>query len=598
MLEDLQVKSITEDPQGNIWLGTTAGLWRFHPARNALQHFNIIPESLRNQPNLPDYQIMEVRFDPRRNQLLCATFGHGLLLVNLEGKVLERIHQQPDGKRGLSSNNIMCVVPISADTLLLGTYGGGLNILNRRSGQIQALTTANGLSNDVVYGVLIDSRGSWWMSSNRGLMIYTPGSSLVHSLTQSSRIQSLEFNEGTFLKTRDGRLWFGGINGINYFRPEALRINATPPGTAITGLRVMERTFPFDSFYHLGKPILLRHNQNFLRIDFTGLSFVNSAQNRFQYKLEGLDETWIEAGDNRSAAYTNLPPGNYTFMVKSCNDDGIWSSDSAMLYIQIQPPYWRTWWFLLLVLILFFSALLLVFRIRTSTLRRNYQLSLAETELKALRGQMNPHFIFNSINSIQYYVLNKSPGEAYSYLAKFSSLMRQILQNSRFSFIPLDQELQSLETYLELEKLRLDGNLDYSITLDQSLRGAQVMIPSMIIQPYVENAILHGLTPLQDVRPHLSITMEQTENHIYCVVQDNGIGREQSRILNSLRRSRHESTGMSVTRQRLEMLNRRFKDKVSVAIADLKDEQGKACGTRVAIYIPINLHHEHEGHHR
>jgi ligand-binding sensor domain-containing protein len=598
MLQDLQVKTITEDPLGNLWLGTTAGLWRYHPARNMLHHFDVIPESLRNQPNLPDYQIMEVRFDPHNNQLLCATFGHGLLVVNLDGKVLERIHQQPEVKKGLSSNNVMCVVPLGADTLLLGTYGGGLNILNRRSGQIHALTTANGLSNDVIYGILNDGRGNLWMSSNRGLMIFNPGSGQVHPLNQGSRVQSLEFNEGTYLKTRDGRLWFGGINGINYFKPESLRINTTAPKTAITALKVMEKSFPFDSFYHLEKPILLRHNQNFLRIDFTGLSFVNSPQNRFMYKLEGLDETWIEAGDNRSAAYTNLPPGNYTFMVKSCNDDGIWSSGSAMLFIQIQPPYWRTWWFLLLVLLLFIALLLLVFRIRTGALRRNYQLTLAETELKALRGQMNPHFIFNSINSIQYYVLNKSPGEAYSYLAKFSSLMRQILQNSRFSFIPLDQELQSLETYLELEKLRLDGNLDYSISLDQSLRGAQVMIPSMIIQPYVENAILHGLTPLKDVRPHLSINMERAENHIYCVVQDNGIGREQSKALNSQRRSRHESTGMSVTRQRLEMLNRRFKDKVSVAITDLKNEQGSANGTRVAIFIPINLHHEHEGTHR
>ncbi len=597
-LQDLQVKSITEDGQGRLWLGTTAGLWKYQPDNNNLFHYDIMPGSLRNQPNLPDYQLMEVRYDARRKQLLCATFGHGLLVVDTEGRVLERISQNPESKKGLNSNNIMCVVPLGPDTLLLGTYGGGLNVLNRKDGNIQSLTTANGLSNDVVYGVLTDRRGNWWMSSNRGLMIYSPQTGMVQFLNQSSRVQSLEFNEGTYLKTGNGNLWFGGINGINYFRPEDLRINAMAPQTAITALRVMEKPFAFDSFYHLGKPIVLRHNQNFLRIDFTGLSFVNSAQNRFMYKLEGLDEIWIEAGNNRSAAYTNLPPGNYSFMVKSCNDDGIWSSGNALLEVHILPPYWRTWWFICLMLVLFVTLLLLAFRIRTAALRRNYQLTLAETELKALRGQMNPHFIFNSINSIQYYVLNKSAGEAYAYLAKFSSLMRQILQNSRFSFIPLDQELQSLETYLELEKLRLDGNLDYSITLDQGLRGAQVMIPSMIIQPYVENAILHGLTPMKDGKPHLSIAMEQTDTHVYCVVEDNGIGREQSKALNNLRRSRHESTGMSVTRQRLDMLNRRFKDKLSVEIMDLKDPQGNACGTRVAIYIPMNLHHEHEGHHR
>jgi len=436
VLQDLQVKSITEDPTGRIWLGTTAGLWSYHPLRQELRHFEILRPSLRNQPNLPDYQIMEVHYNPDRKELLCASFGQGLIIVDLEGNILEQYAQKPGAKDGLTGNNIMCVLPQGSDTLLLGTYGGGLNILNRRSGKVHAITTENGLANDVVYGILEDGQGRWWMSSNRGLMIYTPRSGKLQTLDQGSRVQSLEFNEGTCLKTRDGRLWFGGINGLNHFRPEALRLNIVAPKTAITALKVMEKPFPFDSFYHQGKPILLRYNQNFLRIEFTGLSFVNSAQNRFMYKLEGLDETWIQAGDNRSATYTNLPPGSYTFMVRSCNDDGIWSSGSAMLYIEILPPYWRTWWFLLLVLVLFFAALLLVFRVRTAALRKNYQLTLAETELKALRGQMNPHFIFNSINSIQYYVLNKSPGEAYAYLAKFSSLMRQILQNSRFSFIP------------------------------------------------------------------------------------------------------------------------------------------------------------------
>ncbi|MEY3984453.1 MAG: hypothetical protein RL160_2012 [Bacteroidota bacterium] len=596
-LQELQVKSITQAPDGGLWLGTTAGLWRFHADRHELTHFKIIPETLRKQPNLPDYQIMEVRYDPRKNQLLCATFGHGLLLVGLDGTVRKRYTQQEGVSKSLSSNNVMCVVPLGMDTLLLGTYGGGLNILDCRSEQVHTLTTANGLFNDVVYGLLLDQKGNWWMSSNRGLMVYSPAQRTFRHLNQSSRVQSLEFNEGTYLKTRDGSLWFGGINGINYFKPEALRINITPPLTAITGLKVMEKPFPFDSSYNTGSNIVLRHNQNFLRIDFTGLSFVNSAQNKFRYRLEGLDESWIEAGDNRSASYTNLPPGSYIFQVQASNDDGIWSAIPATLNVQILPPYWRTWWFLVMMGGLFLGLLWLVFRIRTRALRRNYQLSLAETELKALRGQMNPHFIFNSINSIQYYVLNKSAGEAYAYLAKFSSLMRQILQNSRFSFIPLDQELQSLETYLELEKLRLDGNLDYSISLNQGLRGAQVMIPSMIIQPYVENAILHGLTPMPDGRHRLDILMEQTGNHIYCVVEDNGIGREKSQQLNQARRSRHESTGMSVTRQRLEMLNRRFKDKVSVSITDLKSPNGEACGTRVAIYIPVNLHHDDEGHH-
>lgn len=593
-LDQLQVKSMTEDESGNLWLGTTASLWKYFPETGKAQRFAIMQESLRKFPNLPDFQVIEVRRDAMRREIICATFGQGLLIMKEDGAALVNHLAKPGNRQSLNTNNLMGVTFLGRDTLLIGTYGGGLNIFDRRSGLFSALTTENGLPNDVVYGVLPVRDGSWWMSTNRGLVNYQPRTRRFRHLDQLTQVQSLEFNEGTYLAARDGSLWFGGVAGINRFRPDQLETNKVPPSVAITRMRVLERPWPFDSFYHAGSPLVLNHRQNFFRLDFSALSFTNPDKNRYRYKLEGFDENWIDAGNVGSAAYTNVPPGEYIFRVIACNDDGEWSPEGASLQIHILPPFWRTWWFMGGAVLASGLLLLLVYRLRTASLRRRFQLTLAESELRALRGQMNPHFIFNSINSIQYYVLNKSPGEAYGYLAKFSSLMRMILQNSRLSVIPFEQELQALRTYLELEQLRLDGALEYEIQADPSIDPKEDRIPSMLIQPYVENAILHGLAPRPSER-RLKVMFRKLQSHLFVVVEDNGIGRQASMELNRQRASRHQSTAMSVTRQRLEMLNRRFRGKLSVQITDLKDSMGEAAGTRVEIFIPVNPFEEHEG---
>ena len=594
VLDQLQVKSIAEDDDGNLWLGTTASLWKYVPETNASTRFPVVQESLRKFPNLPDFQVIEVKRDAQRREIVCATFGQGLLIMKEDGSNVVNHVSKPGNRQLLNTNNLMGVTFLGRDTLLIGTYGGGLNIFDRRSGVFSALTTQNGLPNDVVYGVLPVKDGSWWMSTNRGLVNYQPRSRKFRHLNQLTQVQSLEFNEGTYLAARDGSLWFGGVAGINRFRPDQLESNKVAPSVAITRMRVLERPWPFDSFYHEGIPLVLNHRQNFFRLDFSALSFTNPDKNRYRYMLEGFDENWIDAGNGGSAAYTNVPPGEYTFRVIACNDDGEWSPEGASMHIHIKPPFWRTWWFIGGAILAGGLLLFLVYRIRTASLRRRFQLTLAESELRALRGQMNPHFIFNSINSIQYYVLNKSPGEAYGYLAKFSSLMRMILQNSRLSVIPFEQELQALRTYLELEQLRLDGALEYEIQTDSSIDPKEDRIPSMLIQPYVENAILHGLAPRPSDRK-LKVMFRKLQSHLFVVVEDNGIGRQASMELNRQRASRHQSTAMSVTRQRLEMLNRRFRGKLSVQITDLKNSMGEAAGTRVEIFIPVNPFEEHEG---
>jgi len=199
---------------------------------------------------------------------------------------------------------------------------------------------------------------------------------------------------------------------------------------------------------------------------------------------------------------------------------------------------------------------------------------------------MNPHFIFNSINSIQYYILNKNPQIAYTYLAKFSNLMRRILQNSRINYISLEEELESLNLYMELENIRMEGELKYSVEVDPGLSTKNTFIPSMILQPYVENAILHGLLSKQGDK-EIQIRVKKEITHLYCEIEDNGIGREKAIELNNQRTKKHESTAMKATKERLEILNHNSDSKLSIHIIDKKDSKGNALGTKVQVFIPI-----------
>ena len=197
---------------------------------------------------------------------------------------------------------------------------------------------------------------------------------------------------------------------------------------------------------------------------------------------------------------------------------------------------------------------------------------------------MNPHFIFNSLNSIQYFILKKEPKEAYTYLSKFASLMRKILQNSRLKYISLADEIEGLDLYLEMEKMRMDDNLEYTILTRNITDLENTNIPTMLIQPFAENSIVHGLLPKEQNRK-LEILISKENNHLLCTITDNGIGREASSIMNAKRSSTHNSAGMSLTQKRLKILSE-GKGNFDVRIKDIQNEDGSR-GTEVKLVVPI-----------
>jgi len=219
--------------------------------------------------------------------------------------------------------------------------------------------------------------------------------------------------------------------------------------------------------------------------------------------------------------------------------------------------------------------------VKEKLLRQN-----SEIEQRFLRAQMNPHFIFNALNSIQYYITSHDNSSAARYLAKFSKLIRHILESSRHQFIPIQEEVKILNVYLELEQLRNSNKFDYTITLDESLEDDFITIPPMITQPYIENAILHGVTHLTE-RGKISISYIKSGDHMECTITDNGIGREASSAIRQRVKPGHTSVAMELTHDRLELMKQALKGEYKILITDLKDASGNACGTEVKLWIPF-----------
>ncbi len=402
----------------------------------------------------------------------------------------------------------------------------------------------------------------------------------------SHYLQGLEFNEGAYWKSKDNTYYFGGLNGFNFFKPTQIPRSSTAPNIAFTSFKKANKEVSLEFDINYQEEVKISHNENLISFGFSALSFSNNEKNQYEYKLEGFDNEWINSGTRREAFYTHLSPGDYIFRVRGSNHLGVWNTEDRSIKVVVEPPYTQTWWFRILIGLMGIGIITLIFRQRSRSISQSYKHKLVDLELKALRSQMNPHFIFNSLNSIQYFVLKNEPKEAYTYLTKFSNLMRMILQNSRVKYITLQEENDWLFTYLDLEKLRMENQLDFSIIIDEKLDKKQTYVPSMLIQPYVENAIIHGLLPKAENRK-LTVTFTKHRDKLRCQIEDNGIGREKSAELNASRTKKHKSQGIKLTSERLEILTQDQSTSPEFFIMDLFDDDKNPIGTRVTLFLPI-----------
>jgi LytS/YehU family sensor histidine kinase len=293
--------------------------------------------------------------------------------------------------------------------------------------------------------------------------------------------------------------------------------------------------------------------------------------------------------DNVATALVDLPAGEYIFMIRARNRDGIYSS-TISLPIHISKQFTKTTFFYViiilvaLIIIVFGFFVFYVNQQRKAKLQRKVMLA----EQKAVLSQMNPHFIFNSLNSIQNFILNKDDKNANTYLVIFSSLIRKILEISQKNFITLQEELDTVKLYLDLEKFRFDGKFDYTINIADGILPANITIPSLILQPFLENAIWHGIIP-KNQKGSIQLEIQNGKDNMLMIrIIDDGVGREKAAEINK-KRAGHKPRGMKNVSERLHLLNELNNTNMSVSIIDLYDGLSNPCGTKVVFDLDIHI---------
>jgi ligand-binding sensor domain-containing protein len=590
-LSDNVVWVLLEDSQRRIWVGTNNGINRYDPRTNTFTCINI------NNSNLSNNMIRCLYEDTKRRLWIGTQEGLNLLEEPYTHFTVIKSDQQ--NKNSLSNHWIRCINQDHDGNLWIGTFAGGLNLYNEASGTFTSFHESDGLPDNIVSGILSDKQGHVWMSTGRGLAYLSLKNRVFKSYSTHDGLQDYQFNINASYETRRGEFLFGGTNGFTSFMPEVIRDvknNQFPPPIAFTSLKILNkevlphpRNALLKAQLNETKTVVLSYDQSVITLEFAALNFIQPEKNEYSYRLAGFEDEWNMVKGKRSATYTNLEPGEYTFQVKASNNDGVWNDQGVALTIVILPPFWQTWWFtamLAVAAILFMGLIVNIVRNRFREKIRIAKL-IAELELKALIAQMNPHFIFNCLTSIQELIIVHKQDEAMHYLHQFSKLLRTVLQSSEKNFISLDQELTLLELYLELESMRFDKQFHYEIHVDSDIDPEEVIIPSFLLQPFVENALWHGLMHKKGER-NLRIAFNlESEDVLLCSIADDGIGRKQGTLIrkSSIKKT-YRSMGMKIIRERMALMKKQ-NEVFDLRIVDRVHADGTAAGTTVIVRVPL-----------
>lgn len=587
-LTENSILSMIVDRGGRIWIGTGKGVNIIDPVEGK----NIrVTKNGHGPVRLNENHVWSI-YQDRRGYYWLGT-SEGLHRISPDLNDLKIFLHEPDNANSISANRVFSVYEDAEGIFWIGTVGGGLNRYDPVKEEFKVFIEKNGLPNNVVYATLEDEEGNLWIPTNWGISKFNKQTELFVNYDSRDGIQGNEFNAGAYFCNSRGEMYFGGMTGFTLFHPKEIAINRTPPRTVLTRMEVFNELRRTD--LEDGEVIRLKHLENFFSLEFSALDYTNPSKNLYRYKLENYDDDWIFANSmQRKAEYRKVSPGTYRFLVTGSNNDGVWSTDIMSLTIVVSPPWWKSWIFRISLAALIIVLVWGLIYLRINNIRKKHEVEkkilgiekqMFELEQKALRLQMNPHFIFNSLNAIQNFVLSNDTDKAVNYLAKFSHLMRMILANSTVSHIPLKDELKALTYYMDLERLRFDDKFVYTIKVDPSIDEEFVEIPPMLFQPYVENAIIHGLvnSPKDGL---LEIRLEHArKGALRCIIQDNGIGREKAIELRAKSGIKRQPKGMTITQERLQILNKQTSSNSQVLVTDLKDKHGNPAGTRIELEI-------------
>jgi len=743
-----EVSWIRQDKDGFVWFSVwDEGVYRYNPANKDCIRFE------RNDKKWGDMSLSNSAsfLETSDNQIWLGSGYNGLHIFN------KSTQQFVKPEHDLSGDLILSMYEDKDHTIWMSRAQRGILKLNRDGTVLDSIGTKDGLPGLRFRDLCMDNQGRLWAISQEALICINTKTKQVSKVkidvtySFNDHWNSLLVDGDTLIATM-----LDNIVIVDTKKFQQLPAQVPP---LISRFNVFQNDVPFSK----GVPIKLDYRQNFFSIDFSSPFHYESSSIQYAYKLEGFDKDWVYCGNKQTAAYTNVPDGEYTFLVKSTNGSSTWMESTTALTVIINPPFWKTWWFVLIIMAIltglawqlykwvqkkkqeesidaaidyfanseygensvneicwdiarncisqlqfqdcvvyllddetgrliqkaafgpknpkeheivnpieiepgkgivgtvaktgkplligdtskdsryiiddetrlselsvpildngkvigvidsehpsknFFSedhlkaittiASISANKIAEAKAHESARLNeiklleirklLAESQLMALRAQMNPHFVFNCLNSIQECIVTQKYGEASKYLNKFSKLFRMVLNNSGKNLVNLNEEKEVLELYLELEQMRFEKSFSFEMKVDEELENDEVLIPSMLVQPYVENALWHGLMH-KDGERNLSVTFKKVDEDVFqCVIDDNGIGRQKSFELKAQqsKAKRHESKGLKISKDRIDVLRRQGYH-ADLNIIDKRDSAGNATGTKVIIELSTFL---------
>lgn len=563
------IKDLVLDPAGNPLIASSHGAQRcFLPRQGSHE--------------LPSYEKV---FGGRTSCI--SSFGDSSILIGTPNGIhYLKGTQSPQAVNHplLSTANITDIAPITSTALLIGTNAQGLFWYEPFAENIHHLLVPEKLDNSHIRHIHVQADTSFWLATDNGIFHV-----LLNARHTPKRVDRYTFFDGlpsnnvSDMLVQNDTIYAATSAGLGIIpaRTSLIR-SAEPPRTWITAAHTGGRTI------HFPDRLEMNYQGNDFVLALSAISYESFNRISYRYRLDNWSPRWMET-DGSEISFSNLPPGSYTLQVQALNFAGI-AGPLSTLDVDILPAFWQTWWFQVLcalVALLLLAGLIYLWARRYRTrveLETQRKKQLALLELEAIKAQINPHFISNCLNSIQYLHLKQDYDRATQYFNLFAKLIHHTLEYSQETLITLDQEVDYLHNYLELEKIRFKDGMTYHIEADEALNRS-LLLPAMLIQPYVENALKHGITANEGLGVIEVRFAAHRQDGIRVTITDDGPGMEEG-----FEHSEQKRLGLRLSKSRATTYQQLFDCIIDIAIQNRKDQSPPARGTQVILHIPSFNH--------
>lgn len=464
--------------------------------------------------------------------------------------------------------------------LIVATKGAGIMMIE--NGKVNYLTEKDGLASNLCEEIVIENDSVFWVATYSGISkvaYHSTAGNRTASIINYTVKDGLISNQVNAIQKYRNKIWVGTDEGLSYFVANEIEPDKAEIPVFFNSLKINGTELNLDS------ALTFEHDQNNITVEFVALHFRSQGDIRYKVKLKDENE-WIVTNNN-SIQYFGLEPGEYNISIMAEDKHGNYYSKVKSLYFTINPKLTERLWFraaiALIILVILSSAV--AYFIQTEKTKTRNKILLLQSEYKALNYQINPHFIFNIFNSIQYFIVKKNTEKAIAFLNSFSNHIRKIMTNAGQTQISVLDECESLEEYLNLEQMRMDNSFTYNISIESNVKIEQKLILPMIIQPVVENSIWHGVSQ-SDRNCHITVSFKQINNRVSCIIEDDGIGLKKQKALNENPNKKSLSIALENIKERLRMVADLHNSEWSFTITDRSDIDPSLSGTKVVIEFP------------